>query len=201
VPAVVERVARSLVGPDDESVERHGDVENSCGHGVSFPGLRRAESSRWNAAAAVRISNEDRSGRLSGSGSPATSLTTSGTTRPWDHLATRHVELARDVGALTVLPATLTHRVAVHLFAGEFDTAATGGVLPPYGALVLAAWRPPTTRTSWECPSGRHPNWSRRPVDAGESSRPPRRFNGSQRVRAQVKQTGAWGSRHARVHS
>ena len=40
VPAVAEPVARSLIRPGDESVERHGHVENGCGHGVSSPRLR-----------------------------------------------------------------------------------------------------------------------------------------------------------------
>src|SRR5215207_2700667 len=40
VPAVTEAVVRSLIGPGDESVEGDGHVENGCGHGVSFPGLR-----------------------------------------------------------------------------------------------------------------------------------------------------------------
>src|SRR5215204_4682529 len=39
VPAVTEAVVRSLIGPGDEPVEGDGHVENSCGHGVSFPGL------------------------------------------------------------------------------------------------------------------------------------------------------------------
>jgi DNA-binding CsgD family transcriptional regulator len=76
----------------------------------------------------------------------------------WDHetwckLSTRHVELARNAGALTVLPIALISRMAVHLWAGEFAAAAslvdeveavtdaTGSHLAPYGALGLAAWR------------------------------------------------------------
>jgi DNA-binding CsgD family transcriptional regulator/tetratricopeptide (TPR) repeat protein len=71
----------------------------------------------------------------------------------WDLLATRHVELARDVGALAVLPIALISRTAVHLNAGELAAAAalseeteavtdaTGSHLAPYGALGLAAWR------------------------------------------------------------
>src|SRR6266508_831733 len=43
VPAVAEPVARSLIRPGDESVERHGHVEHGCGHGGSFPRLRAAE--------------------------------------------------------------------------------------------------------------------------------------------------------------
>jgi DNA-binding CsgD family transcriptional regulator len=71
----------------------------------------------------------------------------------WDMLATRHVRLARDAGALTVLPMALISRIAVHLNAGELAAAAalndeaeavtdaTGSHLAPYGALALAAWR------------------------------------------------------------
>jgi DNA-binding CsgD family transcriptional regulator len=76
----------------------------------------------------------------------------------WDHetwyvLSTRHVQLARDAGALTVLPMALISRMAVHLWAGELAAAAalvdevetvtdaTGSHLAPYGALGLAAWR------------------------------------------------------------
>ncbi|HTE61809.1 MAG TPA: AAA family ATPase [Solirubrobacteraceae bacterium] len=66
-------------------------------------------------------------------------------------LSTRHVELARDAGALTVLPVALSTRIAVHLTAGELTAAAalieeieavteaTGIHLQPYGALALAA--------------------------------------------------------------
>jgi DNA-binding CsgD family transcriptional regulator len=71
----------------------------------------------------------------------------------WDVLATRLVRLARDAGALTVLPMALISRIAVHLNAGELVAAAalndeaeavtdvTGSHLAPYGALGLAAWR------------------------------------------------------------
>ena len=81
-----------------------------------------------------------------------------GTTRAWDVLSTRHVQLARDAGALTVLPIALTTRVGVHLLAGEFAAAAslveeaeavteaTGSQLAPYGALVLAALAGPRSR-------------------------------------------------------
>ena len=39
-------------------------------------------------------------------------LSTSGTTRRWHVLSTRHVQLAREAGALTVLPLALDHRAA-----------------------------------------------------------------------------------------
>jgi DNA-binding CsgD family transcriptional regulator len=71
----------------------------------------------------------------------------------WEVLSTRHVRLAREAGALSVLPIALISRTAVHLFAGELAAAAaltdeaeavtdaTGTHLAPYGAIGLAAWR------------------------------------------------------------
>jgi DNA-binding CsgD family transcriptional regulator len=76
----------------------------------------------------------------------------------WDHeswsvLSTRHVELARDAGALAVLPIALISRMGMHLVAGELAavaslieeveavTDATGSHLAPYGPLGLAAFR------------------------------------------------------------
>jgi DNA-binding CsgD family transcriptional regulator len=71
----------------------------------------------------------------------------------WELLNTRHVELARKLGALTLLPITLSARIGLHLFAGELAAAAalvdeigavteaTGIRLPPYGKLALAAWQ------------------------------------------------------------
>ena len=43
----------------------------------------------------------------------------------WDLLTARQVKLARDAGALTVLPVTLSMRAGVHLFAGELNIAAS----------------------------------------------------------------------------
>jgi DNA-binding CsgD family transcriptional regulator len=71
----------------------------------------------------------------------------------WHRLATRQVRLARDAGALTVLPVALTYRAGVHVHAGEFAAAAalvdeaaaiteaTGSPPLMYTSLVLAAWR------------------------------------------------------------
>jgi DNA-binding CsgD family transcriptional regulator len=75
----------------------------------------------------------------------------------WDEegyreLPARQIQLARDAGALSVLPLTLTMRIGAYLHAGELDTAAsmleelndvteaTGVQVPPYAALALAAW-------------------------------------------------------------
>jgi DNA-binding CsgD family transcriptional regulator len=71
----------------------------------------------------------------------------------WYALSARHLQLARDVGALNVLPLALAQRVGVLLHAGEFRTAAllveettaiteaTRNDLPPYSALSLAGWQ------------------------------------------------------------
>jgi DNA-binding CsgD family transcriptional regulator/tetratricopeptide (TPR) repeat protein len=68
----------------------------------------------------------------------------------WDALSRRHVELARDSGALSELPLALNARSYIHLFRGELDTAralieearvaveATGARLTPWGAIALA---------------------------------------------------------------
>ncbi|HEX4670841.1 MAG TPA: LuxR C-terminal-related transcriptional regulator, partial [Solirubrobacteraceae bacterium] len=66
----------------------------------------------------------------------------------WDALSARFVQLARDAGALSVLPLALTSRAGVHVFAGKFAMAgsllgevaavneATGGSLAPWAALA-----------------------------------------------------------------
>ena len=68
-------------------------------------------------------------------------------------LATRAVRLARDTGALALLPVALVYRSGVHLFGGEFAAAAalvqeadaiavaTGNAGLLYAWLLLAAWR------------------------------------------------------------
>jgi DNA-binding CsgD family transcriptional regulator len=71
----------------------------------------------------------------------------------WYVLSARHVQLARDAGALSVLPIALISRMGVYLWTGELSgaaslnheveavTEATGSHLAPYGALGLAAFR------------------------------------------------------------
>ena len=71
----------------------------------------------------------------------------------WDVLTARHLKLAREAGALTVLPLGLNIRIAVVTFAGELATAAslaeelravteaTGGRFPPYAPLLIGAFR------------------------------------------------------------
>jgi DNA-binding CsgD family transcriptional regulator len=70
----------------------------------------------------------------------------------WDLLSARDVQLARDTGALGVLPIALSTRAGVHLFAGELGVAAalaeevavvtevTGSRIAPYSALGFAAF-------------------------------------------------------------
>jgi hypothetical protein len=71
----------------------------------------------------------------------------------WHELATRELQLARDSGALNVLPLAPTYRAGVHVHAGEFAAAealseeadaiteATGNAPLGYTSLVLAACR------------------------------------------------------------
>jgi DNA-binding CsgD family transcriptional regulator len=72
----------------------------------------------------------------------------------WDALTLRQIRAAREVGALAHLPLALSTRVGVTIFAGELRAAAAlvdeadaladatdGRVVPPYGALALAAFR------------------------------------------------------------
>ncbi|MEU6418854.1 helix-turn-helix transcriptional regulator [Streptomyces spiralis] len=71
----------------------------------------------------------------------------------WQDLATGAVGLAREAGALGVLPMALTYQACFDVHTGEFDTAAalideataiseaTGGAPMMYTSLLLGAWR------------------------------------------------------------
>jgi DNA-binding CsgD family transcriptional regulator len=71
----------------------------------------------------------------------------------WFVLSTRAVQLAREVGTLTVLPQALNLHAGIHIFAGEFDiaealrdeehevSAAIGLPDVAYTRLILAGWR------------------------------------------------------------
>jgi DNA-binding CsgD family transcriptional regulator len=71
----------------------------------------------------------------------------------WHELAESAVRIARDAGALAVLPIALSYRAGAHVHAGEFAAAsalleeadaitmATGNAPLRYGVLALAAWR------------------------------------------------------------
>jgi len=71
----------------------------------------------------------------------------------WHILASRHVKLARDAGALSELPLAIRWRILLHTHAGELEQGAaliaeaqaiadaTGSQLGPHGDLGVAAWR------------------------------------------------------------
>jgi DNA-binding CsgD family transcriptional regulator/tetratricopeptide (TPR) repeat protein len=71
----------------------------------------------------------------------------------WHILASRHVKLAREAGALSELPLAIRSRILLHAHAGELEqgtaliaeaqavAGATGSRLAPYGATGIAAWR------------------------------------------------------------
>jgi DNA-binding CsgD family transcriptional regulator len=71
----------------------------------------------------------------------------------WEELSRRQVQLARDAGALSLLPIALFTRYAVHLLAGELDgtaalvedvravITATANPIVPTGAAMLSAFR------------------------------------------------------------
>jgi DNA-binding CsgD family transcriptional regulator/tetratricopeptide (TPR) repeat protein len=71
----------------------------------------------------------------------------------WEVLSNRHLELAREAGALTVVLLAMNNRLGLHEHVGELQAAAsmleeadsiaeaTGSQFPPYGALTIAAWR------------------------------------------------------------
>jgi len=84
----------------------------------------------------------------------------------WNEIAARAVQLAREYGALTMLPLTLNYRASVHIHAGEFAAAAslieesdaiasaTGNARPWYASLLLAAWRANEPQASSQLASG-----------------------------------------------
>jgi DNA-binding CsgD family transcriptional regulator len=71
----------------------------------------------------------------------------------WHILASRHVKLARDAGALSELPLAVRSRILLHAHTGELEQGAaliaeaqavagmTGSQLAPYGATGIAAFR------------------------------------------------------------
>jgi DNA-binding CsgD family transcriptional regulator len=71
----------------------------------------------------------------------------------WHVLATRGLDIARETGALSVLPIAATYRASLHVHEGEFDAAsllieesdavtqATDMAPLKFAALMLAAWR------------------------------------------------------------
>ncbi|WP_144120205.1 ATP-binding protein [Catellatospora sichuanensis] len=71
----------------------------------------------------------------------------------WSELATRAVDLARESGALAVLPMALSYQACLHVHTGDFDHAAalideanaiseaTGSAPMLYTPMLLSAWR------------------------------------------------------------
>ena len=78
----------------------------------------------------------------------------------WFVLSARQIQLARDAGALTVLPLALNLRAGIDIFAGQFDAAKTlseeadavsdaiANPVVPHARLFLAAWRGQEAETS-----------------------------------------------------
>jgi DNA-binding CsgD family transcriptional regulator len=78
----------------------------------------------------------------------------------WEELAIRQVRIARETGALAILPLALTYRSGTHLHAGEFAatsalieeagalTSSIGGAPLLYTQILLAAWRGERAETS-----------------------------------------------------
>ncbi|MDX6628992.1 MAG: hypothetical protein QOH00_1238 [Gaiellales bacterium] len=126
---------------------------NTEGYAAAAPTLKRAV----NAFSGGGISREEAARWLWLACSTAVRLWDD---RGWDLLSARHVQLARDAGALGVLPIALNQRAGLHLYEGEFTAAtslieearaineATGSQLPPYASLGLAAFRGRELRAS-----------------------------------------------------
>jgi len=116
------------------------------GHPVAIPALRRALGAFLDPG----LSSQDGIRWLWHAGVTAGDL---GEDETWQVLSARHVQLARDAGALSELPLALTARIAAGVLAGELAeaasmlaelaavTEATGSPVAPYGALLLAAWQ------------------------------------------------------------
>lgn len=78
----------------------------------------------------------------------------------WSELAAHAADTARDRGLLRLLPVVLNSGLALQLFSGELTTAtgmsdeylavaaATERTAPPYGPLIIAAWRGADTETT-----------------------------------------------------
>ncbi len=78
----------------------------------------------------------------------------------WSALIARSLDIVRKAGALAHLPYLASQRMALYLHCGEFARAAalveeleaveaaTGTGMPPYGALLVAAWQGDTAKAS-----------------------------------------------------
>ena len=147
---VGEAVIAATVGPGSARAADlllHGlALLTTAGHAAAAPTLKRAVSAfrgnevsveeltrwLWLACPAAQILWDDES---------------------WDALSRRHVELAREAGALGVLPMALSQRATLEVLRGDLSAGATlldelvgiadatRGQLPPYAPVVLAAFR------------------------------------------------------------
>jgi len=116
------------------------------GYPAGTPALRRALA----AARSQDISAEQGLGWLWLAGLAAMAVWDDET---WHILASRHVKLAREAGALSELPLAIRWRILLHTHAGELEqgaaliaeaqavAGATGSQLGPHGDLGAAAWR------------------------------------------------------------
>ena len=86
---------------------------------AAVPILRRAQDAFDVSDACPRPSS------CAGSGWRPSRPSTCGTTRGGTAISERHVQIARETGALGELPLALSQRVYVHLFAGELTAAAS----------------------------------------------------------------------------
>ena len=149
----VQEVAQAALDAPQPSHQRASDLlldglatRFTGGYAESAPMLRQA----LNAYPKKNLSPEDELRWMWLAGHAAVDLWVD---EAWTALASRHVQLARNTGALTVLPIALSMRIAAYTFAGDLAAAAslleevqvtveaTGSRLAPYGALLIAAWR------------------------------------------------------------
>ena len=71
----------------------------------------------------------------------------------WHVLATRQLQLARDAGALTVLPLAATYRAGVHVHGAEFASAAA--LIEEADAITGQPATHPSCTPLWCSPPGR----------------------------------------------
>jgi DNA-binding CsgD family transcriptional regulator len=132
---------------------RAGDLLLDCRAALLTDGYEAAVPLARAALSAFRRDDTSEAGELSWLWLAAMTAAETWDDESWSILTARHVQAARDVGAVAELPLALNSLVVVHLFAGERMAAAsavaeiqaigeaTGRGLAPYGELALAAWR------------------------------------------------------------
>ena len=152
-PAVGEVAAAARMAPAPQAPARAADLLLDGlallvteGYAAGTPALRRALA----AFRSQDISAEEGLSWLWLAGLAAMAVWDDET---WHILASRHVKLARDAGALSELPLAIRWRILLHTHAGELEQGAaliaeaqavadaTGSQLGPHGDLGVAAWR------------------------------------------------------------